>query len=103
MQSFTHPVGQSHLVQAKVLKDDGVTPGTTGTDVVYSVDDPAIASITPNTGVAFQLQVTVGYLAAGTATITATGTDENGNPFSTSFQAIVTAGLSDQFVFSELN
>lgn len=106
VQSFTHPVGDSHLVQAAVLKSDNVTPGTTGTDVVYTVDFPAVASIQPNAGVAKQLQVQVGYLSPGTATITATGTDENGNPFSTSFQAVVTPVaplLSNQFVFSELN
>src|SRR5271154_480632 len=94
VQSFTHPVGDSHLMQAKVLKSDGVTPGTTGTDVVWAVDNPAIASVTPNPAVDKLLQATVAYLAAGTATITAQGTDENGNPFSTSFQAIVTSGLS---------
>lgn len=106
MIQFTHPAGESHLVQAGVLKSDGVTPGSTATDVTYSVDNPSVASISPNPAVDKQLQVTVGYLAPGTATITATGTDEVGNQFSSSFQAVVTpAGglLSNQFTFTEIS
>lgn len=106
MQSFTHPVGDSHLYQLAVLKQDGVTPGATASPVVYSVDNPAIATVTPNPAVANNLQCTIAYLTAGTATITATGVNEQSNPFSTQFQAIVTPvspDLSASFVVTEIS
>ena len=105
MLTFTHPQGDSHLYQLAPLKTDG-SPGATSTDVVYTVDLPAIATVTPNVGVAQQLQSTVVYVAPGTATITATGTDEKGNPFTTQFQAIVTAVvpvLTDHFSVNEIS
>ena len=78
--TFTHPVGDSHLYQIAVLKDDG-TPGTSSTPIVYAVDDPTIATVTPNNAAPLDLQCTVVYLKAGTANITATGTNELGATF----------------------
>ncbi len=106
MQSFTHNVGESHLYQLAVLKQDGVNPGTTAADVVYSVDNPAIATVTPNAGVSLQLQYTIAYVAPGTAIVTATGVNEQGSPFSTQFQYVVTPvppDLSASFVATEIS
>jgi hypothetical protein len=106
MQTFTHNVGETHRYQLAVLKQDGTTPGTTATPVVYSVDNPAIATVTPNTAVALNLQFDIAYLAPGTATVTATGTNEAGNPFSTQFQFVVTPvppDLSASFVATEIS
>lgn len=105
MTVFTHPVGDSHLYQLAPLKTDG-TPGATSTDVVYTSDNPTIASVTPNTGVAQSLQANIAYLTAGTANITATGTNEVGAPFSTTFQAVVTAtpaNNTDHFSVTEIS
>ena len=105
MKQFTHPQGESHLVQAVPLKKDG-TPGVTAADVTYTVDDPTIASATANNAVAQDLQVTIVYLKPGTATVTATGVDELGNQFSSQFQAVVTAAdlnLTDHFDFNEVS
>lgn len=87
---FTHPQGQTHLYQLALVKSDG-TPGASSTPMTYAVDNPAIATVTANTAVAGNLQCTVNYLTPGTATITYTGTNEIGQPFSNTFQCIVTA------------
>lgn len=105
MQTFTHPVGDSHLYQFAPLKTDGA-PGSTSTDVVYTSDNPSIASVTGNPGVAQQLQATIAYLSEGTANITATGTNEVGAPFSTTIQAVVTAtpaNNTDHFSVTEIS
>jgi uncharacterized protein YjdB len=106
--TFTHPVGDSHLYQIAILKDDG-TPGTSSTDIVYAVDDPTIATVTPNNAVALDLQCTVVYLKAGTANITATGTNELGASFTAPcIVAVVTApvappNLSSGFSATEIS
>jgi hypothetical protein len=104
-QVFTHPQGDTHLYQLAPLKTDG-TPGTTSTPVVYSVDNPAVCSVTPNNAVALDLQCTVVYLTPGTANITATGTNEAGASFSTTFQCVVTAvvpNLTSSFSVTEVS
>lgn len=104
--SFSHPQGDSHLYQLAILKDDG-SPGTSSTDIVYTVDNPTIASVIPNNAVPLDLQCTVLYLAPGTATISATGTDELGNTFTAPvIAATVTAvkpNLSSGFSVSEIS
>lgn len=105
MKQFTHPVGDSHLVQAIPVKKDE-TPGASSADITYAVDDATIIAITPNNAVAQDAQVSCVYLKAGTATITATGADELGNPFTGQFQCIVTAvapNLTDHFDFEEIS
>ncbi len=109
MKSFTHPQGESHLYQLVPLKSNPPgpdLPGATSTDVVYTVDNPAIATVTANPSVAQQLQCTVAYVGPGTATITATGTNENGSSFSSQFQAIVTpifVPVTDHFDVNEIS
>ena len=106
MQTFTHNVGETHRYQLAVLKQDGVNPGTTAATVGYSVDNPAIATVTPNNAVANALQFDIAYLTPGTATVTATGINEQGNPFSTQFQFVVTPvppDLSASFVATEIS
>lgn len=106
MLSVTHPQGDSHLYQLAILKTDG-TPGTSSTDIVYSVDDPTIATVTANNAVALDLQCTVVYLAPGTAIISATGTDELGHSFTKPvITAVVTAvvpNLSSDFSAAEIS
>lgn len=104
--TFTHPQGDSHLYQLAILKDDG-TPGTSSTDITYAVDDPTIATVTANNAVALDLQCAVVYLAPGTATISATGTDELGHEFTKPvITAVVTAvapNLSSDFIATEIS
>jgi hypothetical protein len=107
MQQFTHQVGDTHLYGAAPTRPDG-TPGVVTAPVQYSVDNPALVSLTPNTAAANSTQVTITYLAAGTATITVTGINENGQSFSTQFQCIVTPpppppNVTNSFVITELS
>lgn len=90
MLTFTHTVGETHLYSLAPLKADE-SAGSVTADTTYEVDHSGIASIEPNHGVANVLQVLVHYLSVGTATITATGTNEDGDTFTTQVQAIATA------------
>ena len=106
MQQFTHPVGDTHLYGFAPTRPDG-TAGVEATPIVYTVDNPLLVSLTPNPAVSNSVQVTIGYLAAGTATVTATGTNENGTTIVTSIQIIVTVppppvNATDHFVVTEL-
>src|SRR5450631_3347331 len=106
MLSVTHPQGESHLYQLAITKDDG-SPGTSSTPIVYAVDDPTIATVTPNNAAPLDLQCTIVYVAPGTATITATGTNELGATFTGPvIAATVTAvkpNLSSGFTATEIS
>ena len=94
MQTFTHPQGQSHLYSLSPVDAAGNPKPITG-NVSYAVDNSAIASVTPNQSVSQNLQCTVQYLTPGTANITCSAQDADGNAISTVFQAVVTAVTPD--------
>jgi uncharacterized protein YjdB len=103
--TFTHPVGDTHLYQAKPVRADG-TPGVAATTATWISDTPAVASVTANPEVSEDLQGTVQYLSAGTANITVASTNEAGTPYSSVFQVIVTAPPANPtvgFTFAELS
>ena len=103
--TFTHPVGDSHLYKAAPERQDG-TPGVAATDATWVSDTPAVASVSPNNGVASALQGTVQYLTAGTATITVASTDDTGAAYSGTFSVVVTAADANPtvgFTFTELS
>lgn len=107
MQQFTHNVGETHLYAFAPTRPDD-TAGVDTAVLVYTVDDPTIISLTPNTGVADSTQANIAYLTAGTANVTVTGVNENGTSYTTSFQFIATVpppppNATDHFVASELN
>lgn len=105
--TFTHTAGEQHLYEFSPLKGTGTDiPGAVTADTVYSVSDSAIATVQGNSAVANMLQAFVNYLAAGTATITATGVNEISATFTTEFEIVAVVApevVTDRFAVSELS
>lgn len=99
--TFSHPASQSHLYGLAALDSNGDTVAFQG-NASYSSDTPAVATATANPAVSQQTQVTVAYLTPGTANITCSAQDTQGNAFSAVFQVVVTTGLAVSFKVTEL-
>jgi len=100
--TFSHAAGQSHLYGVAAVDSNGDPVSFQG-NVTYSSDTPSVATAAANPAVSQDAQVTITYLAPGTANITCSAQDANGTPFSAVFQVVVTTGLAVSFKVTELN